>query len=208
MRTKRKSLIDALWSMTRQRALGLLLADPEREWHLREIARRIDLAPATVQREVLSLHEAGVLTRRRSGRQVYYRADRSCPIFSELQAIVLKTVGLADVLRQALEPLRQRIAVAFVFGSVADGTSGSGSDVDLIVITALPVVELVEALRPAQEHLGRDINPVRMTPDECRDLVEGDDHFLRTVLDGPKLFLIGDQDALDRLAQKGASQDA
>lgn len=208
MRMDERSVADALWPVTRRRVLGLLLADPEQEWHLREIVRRTELAPATVQREVLSLAEAGILARRREGRQVYYRADPACPIFPDLQAIVLKTVGLADVLRNALEPLRQRIAAAFVFGSVAEGTSAGGSDVDLMVITRASLADVVEALRPAQERLGREINPVRVTPKEFKNRLAEGDHFLRTVLDRPKLFLIGDQDAVEGLADERPPEEA
>ncbi len=208
MRTKRRGLAEVLWPLTRRRVLGLLLADPEQEWHLREIVRRTDLAPATVQREVVSLYQGGILARRRGGRQVYYRADRACPIFSELQAIILKTIGLAQVLREALEPLRDQIASAFVFGSVAEGTHTSDSDVDLMMITRAPLLDLANALQPAHHRLAREINPVRITPEEFRDRLQRRDHFIHSVLGGPKIFLMGDEDALDRLAPHRPSEEA
>ena len=208
MRMQPKSLTDALWPMTRRRVLGLLLANPDCEWHLREIVRRTGLAPASVHREVLSLSQAGILARRESGRQVYYRADTTCPIFPELQGVVLKTVGLADVLREALRPLREQIALAFVFGSLAEGAAHSGSDVDLIVVTGLPLLDVVAALRPAQDRLAREINPVRATPEELISGLQRGDHFLRMVMDGPKIFVIGDEDALGGLAEKRASAQA
>ena len=65
-------LAQALWPKARRRILGLLLTNPDREWHLRDIARTTRLAPATIQREVTSLHRAGILTRRRVGHQVHY----------------------------------------------------------------------------------------------------------------------------------------
>jgi DNA-binding transcriptional ArsR family regulator len=207
MRTYSKALADALWPVSRQRVLGLLLGDPECEYHVREIVRRTGLAPASVHREALSLFGAGVLARRESGRQVYYRADRTCPIFAELQGIVLKTVGLADVLRDALLPLREHIGAAFVFGSIAEGGGDSGSDVDLMVVSALPLAEVVAALRPAGERLGREINPVRTTPEEFSGGLQCGDHFLQSVMDGPKIFLIGDRNALERVAEKRPSAE-
>ena len=50
---------------------------------------------------------------------MYFQADPACPIFSGLRGIVIKTAGLADLLKQALLTLRERIQLAFIFGSMA-----------------------------------------------------------------------------------------
>lgn len=203
MQTERQTLAEALWSKARRRILGLLLAKPDQEWHLRDIARLTGLAPATVQREVTSLHEAGILTRRRDGNQVKYGADLTCPIFPELHGIVLKTVGLADVLRQALQSLGDGVSAAFVFGSLARGEATNESDVDLMIIGEVRLRDLVPSIREATGVLGREINPVAMAPDEFRERVAEKEHFVVSVLPDPKIFLIGDENELSRLAQAG-----
>jgi len=93
MQTSPSKLADALWPRSRQRVLAALLVNPDERLHLRELARRVEMAPATVQREVGLLTAAGILERETEGRQVYYRAARECPIYSELRSVVLKTVG-------------------------------------------------------------------------------------------------------------------
>jgi len=206
--TKQRGLAEALWPVGRRRVLGLLLADPERELHLRELVRRTELAPATVQAEVVRLTAAGILERRREGRQVYYRANRTCPIFPELRGLVLKTVGLADVLREALEPVRVEVRAAFVFGSVAEGQTRNESDVDLMVIGEATLRSLAGGLQEAQRALGREINAVTMRPREFADRVAGEDHFLRTVLEGPKIFLIGDAEQLAGLGKERPAAEA
>ena len=201
MRTTLKgNLAAALWPKVRRRILGLLLANPTQEWHLRAIVRRTDLAPATVQREVVSLAEAGILTRRQDGNQVYYRANQDCPIFSELRSVILKTVGLADVLREALTPLGDQIEVAFVYGSIAEGTDRSASDVDLMIIGEVGLRTLAPLLPDVHTTLGREVNPVTMSPQELAERAADSDHFITTVLQGPKIFLIGDKNDLNRLA--------
>jgi len=201
MGTIAKDLAAVLWPKTRRRVLGLLLSRPEEEWHLREIVRQVGLAPATVQREVVALAEAGILRRRQQGNQVYYSADETCPIFPELHRLMLKTAGLADVLCEALQPVADRVQVGFVFGSLAEGTATSDSDVDLMIISQVGLQELVPHLRQAQDTLGREINPVTISAQELRDRVAHSDHFVTTVLAGPKIFLIGDEDDLRRLAE-------
>jgi len=208
MQTGKMALAETLWPKARRRILGLLLANPDQEWHLRDIARQTELAPATVQREVTSLHEVGVLTRRRDGHQVKYGAERSCPIFPELRGIVLKTVGLADVLREALQPLRERIDIAFVFGSLAKGEATSGSDVDLMVIGGISLRDLVPVLQAAERTLSREINPVTMSAKEFSKRIAQEEHFVTSVLRDPRIYLIGDDDELERLAGRGTASHA
>jgi predicted nucleotidyltransferase len=205
MRTGSRNSTEALFSEGRSRVLGLLLPDPERRWHLREMARRVGLAPATVQREATALTEAGILLREREGHQVYYRANQRCPIFAELRGIAIKTFGLADVLREALAPFEPHLASACIFGSAAAGTLHADSDVDLLVVGEVGLLELTGALDEAEQRLGREINAVTMRPEEFRARVEAGEHFLTTVLARPMIFLIGDPDDLGKL---GAGEEA
>jgi predicted nucleotidyltransferase len=208
MRTDNGDLAATLWPAVRRRVLGLLLGGRDRELHLREIARQVHLAPATVQREVARLTEAGILERRREGRQVYYRANQSCPIFPELRGLILKTVGLAGVLRRALESLHDRVELAFLFGSVARGDSTNQSDVDLMVIGRVTLRQLAPGLRAAQATLGREVNPTVMSVDEVADRAARADHFIASVLAQPRVFLIGGEDDLSRLAESRSPRNA
>lgn len=203
-RTKATSLADALWPRARQRVLGALLADPEQELHLRELARRVAMAPATVQREASLLADAGVLERRVRGRQVFYRAAVSCPIYPELRSIVIKTVGVAGLLARALTPLQESIEVAFVFGSMAAGTERADSDVDLMVVGNAALREVSGALAQARAALGRELNVVTLTAAELRRRASERDHFVTTVPCDPKLFVKGAADDLERVARAGA----
>jgi predicted nucleotidyltransferase len=200
-RTKpeRTGLAEALWPAARRAILGLLLAHPDQEWHLREIARRARRSPATIHAELRSLTVAGILARRVESRRAYYRANLSCPIFAELHQIILKTVGLTDVLREALARLAG-IEVAFVYGSIARGEATSESDVDLMIVGDVTLREVSGVLHDAPAALGREINPAVYPTAEFQKKVAARHHFLTRVLEEPKLFLIGDQDELGRLA--------
>jgi len=183
----------------RRRILGLLLLRPEEALHGREVARRTGLPAGTITRELARLAEAGLLRREKRGNQQVYSANTSGPIFAELASILRKTSGLADVLSAALAPLAGRLKLAFVFGSVARGEEGAGSDVDLLLVGDAGFREVVEALHSAQAALGREINPKVFGIEEF-SVKARKEPFLRDVLTRPKIFLIGNAHDLEELA--------
>ena len=193
-------LASLLFGGYRRRVLGLLLLHPEQTFHVREIARQTETNAGTLHKELARLAHAGLLTRKKVGNQVRYGANRQCPIFEELASILRKTSGLADVILDAITRIEKRIQVALIFGSVARGEERAGSDVDLLLIGEIGFAEAVKALHAAQEKIGREINPVVMSPEEFRRKYSGGDGFLREVIAKEKLFVIGDEDELGKFA--------
>lgn len=173
-----------------RRLLGLLLMRPDQDFHVREISRLTGVDAGNAQRALKRMEQTGLLKSSRAGNQVRYKANRACPIFPELQGVIRKTVGLADVLREALDPLSGRIEIAFIFGSVARGEEGPASDIDLMVVGNVSFDEVVVALHPLHERLGREINAVVMKrPEFRRRLKEGS--FVARVMGGEKIMLLG-----------------
>ena len=192
----------ALFGKTRQALLGLLFGRADQE-HLQEsLIQLAGLGRGTVQRELEFLARAGVVRRTVRGRQVYYQANSESPIYAELRGLVVKTGGVADVLRGALAPLADRVRVAFIYGSVARGAERRASDVDVLVIGDVSFSDVSDALGKAQEAIGREINPSVYAPADLRSKLAAKQHFLRSVLKSEKIFLIGDEHELNRLAKK------
>jgi predicted nucleotidyltransferase len=189
------SALSDLFPRTRAEILRLLFTDGKAELHLRDLARLADLSPASLQKELASLTSKELVTPRRDGNRVYYRANPSHPLYPDLQRIVLKTTGIAGELARALEFI-PGIDLAFLFGSLAAGTSTSDSDVDLLVVGSTGLRKLTPVLRPVAESLGREINPVCLTPAEWRERLQRGDAFVTRVLAEPKLWLKGGPDAL------------
>jgi len=134
-----KNLISHLLGDTRTAILAALLLRPEERVHVRELARPTGVSPGTLHREVTALAALGVLCREAVGRQVFFAANRDCPVFEELAGLLRKTAGLVDVVRGALQPHAARIDAAFIYGSLAVGTESSQSDVDVMILGDLPV---------------------------------------------------------------------
>ena len=191
-----------LFGKTRQALLALLYSRADEE-HLQEsLIQLAGLGRGTVQRELEFLARAGIARRTVRGRQVYFQANTDCPIYSELRGLVVKTAGVADALRAALAPLAGRIRVAFIYGSVAKGTERRASDVDVMMIGEVTFAEASEELARAQEVIGREINPSVYSPADFHAKLAAKHHFLNSMLKGEKIFLIGDERELGRLAKK------
>lgn len=193
----------ALFGRTRNAVLGLLFSHPDEPFYVREIVRAANSGLGSVQRELRRLESAGILKRTAKDRRVFYQADPQCPIFEEIQGLVAKTVGGAEILARALSSLGAKIKVAFIYGSMARGEQRRGSDVDVFIIGDASFGEAVEALAPAQEKLAREINGVVYPVSEFREKVLQKHHFVTSVLGDPKLFLVGDERELAELGGAG-----
>jgi predicted nucleotidyltransferase len=191
-----------LFGKVRRAILVVLFGQAGEAFYLRQIVRTTGFGLGPVQRELKKLTESGIILRTVRGRQVYFRANPDSPIFPELKSLIVKTAGTGDALRAGLEPLADHIKVAFIYGSMARGEEGSRSDIDLLIVGGVSFADVVVNLQEAQKILGREVNPTVYPLDEFRAKMRAKHHFLTSVLKGPKIYLVGDEDELRRLAAK------
>jgi predicted nucleotidyltransferase len=178
----------------------LLLGLRPQELHVRELARQSGFAVSTVRQELKSLVQLGLIEARNSGNRTYYHGNRLHPLYPEIHGLVLKTSGLADVLRNALG--NDGVQSAFVFGSIASGVDGPDSDIDLMVIGTASLREIATRLADVSSTLGREVNPHILTYAEFLSRRKSEDHFVSTVLAAPLLFVIGDAHDLETLGEE------
>ncbi|RPH64567.1 MAG: nucleotidyltransferase domain-containing protein [Burkholderiales bacterium] len=203
-----KSLAHRLLGQTRSAVLSALLLHPEASLHVRELARLTGASPGSLHRELRLLADMGLLSRQEIGRQVHYRANTESPVYLELAGFLRKTAGLADVLRDALSPLGNKVQFAFVYGSMAAGTQRPRSDVDLMVLGTAGFADLARALAEAQASLRRDVNPTSMTPREFAQRLAEGDGFARSVAAGARVWVVGGEDDFAALAAHRPSEGA
>jgi predicted nucleotidyltransferase len=190
---KPSGLADALFSRTQQRVLGLLFGQPGRSFYANEIIQLARGGSGSVQREIARLVQSGLVTVRAVGNQKHYQANPASPLFDELCGIVMKTVGLAEPLRDALRSLAPRIRSAFVYGSVAKRADVAASDIDLMLISdSLTYADVFSALEKASEQLGRPVNPTILSSKDLARRTKSDNAFVKRVLTQPKIWLIGE----------------
>ena len=196
-RQGRPALADALFSKVQQRVLAVLFGNADRSFYANEIISLAQTGTGAVQRELARLAAVGLLTVRRQGNQKHYQANRESPVFDELRGLVLKTSGLADVLRSVLEPLAPQIQAAFVYGSVAKSTDTAASDIDLMIVSdTLSYAEVIAALERAAKTLGRTVNPTVYSQKQFARRLQDGKVFVRRVMEQRKVWLIGNEHAV------------
>jgi predicted nucleotidyltransferase len=193
------SLAEALFSRVQLRVLSILFGQPDREFGASEIIRLAASGSGAVQRELKRLTEAKLVDVATSANRKLYRANRKSPLFEDLHGLILKTAGLVEPLRLALEPFAKRIDAAFVYGSVAKGSDTAESDIDLMIISDdLTYEQVFKALRGAEQILRRPVNPNVMSAREWQRKSADSSSFAAKISRQPRLFVIGDSNALAR----------
>ena len=188
----------ALFSKVRQRVLGVLFGNPHRSFYANELIALAQSGTGAVQRELAALSGAGLLTVKWQGNQKHYQANADARVFAELRGLVLKTMGLADVLRAALAPLAPQIELAFVYGSVPRQQDTADGDIDVMIVsTGLGYSDVFGTLESATATLGRKVNPSLYTPAEMTKRMSQDNAFVTRVLRQPKIWLIGNEEQLN-----------
>jgi predicted nucleotidyltransferase len=192
--------LETIFPSVRAGILSAVLLEPRRWWFLTELARHLDAAPSSLQRELESLVDSGILERRQDGRRVYFRANTGSPVFADLRGLVEKTAGIVPALARALSPFDDRIELAFLYGSIASGQERASSDVDLMIVGSVKQIDLVPVLRKLEDRFRREVNATLYSPREFRGKLAAGDHFLRSVLNGRTILLKGSLDELDKPA--------
>lgn len=188
------TMADALFPKVRQRVLAVLFSNPDRSFYANEVIALAQSGTGAVQRELAALLDAGLLLTTKRGNQKHFQANSAAPVFAELRGLVLKTMGLADVLRAALAPLEAQISTAFVYGSVAKQQDTAHSDIDVLIVSAtLGYADVFGALEGATVQLGRKVNPTLYTPEDITKRMAQDNAFVTRVLQQPKIWLIGSE---------------
>ena len=189
------SLADALFTNTQQRLLALLFGQPSRSFFATELIALTGSGSGAVQRELKRLVSSGLVDVTPIGRQKHYQANHESPVFEELRGLVVKTVAVAQPIRQALEPVADRVSLALLYGSAARGSDTASSDIDLFLVSdRLTLEEVYSALSPVESQLSRSIHPTLYTSAEFSDRRAAGNPFLANVLGGDRLVLIGEAD--------------
>src|SRR5712691_11521853 len=124
MRTEAPLLLPLFRSRGQARLLARIFLHPDERLSLNQLARELDLDPATVQREAERLEEAGIVTSERVGGARLVRPDEGSPFYPELSGLLLKAFGPVPILRERLKGLAG-VEAAFIYGSWASRHAGA-----------------------------------------------------------------------------------
>lgn len=201
MRTERpvKLIGDLLFGQTRGGVLTLLYGHPDEKFYVRQIARLVGVSVGAVQRELETLSGVQLVNRSKTGSQVFYQANHDNPVFPELRVLIAKTMGIYQMIQSALFSLEQRISWAFVYGSMARQEEKAHSDIDLMLVGDLTLEDVMPGLAKVERESGREINPTIYSVEEFKSRLIQDNHFLKSVMRGRKITLIGDENEFGKV---------
>jgi predicted nucleotidyltransferase len=194
MRTAAPRLLPLFRSEMQVRLLALLLLQPERAWTLEELTRTLDTPKSSIHRELERAEAAGIIRRDATVRPHHFRAAPEEPLNEPLTALLQRSVGVEEQLREALA--RPDVVVALVHGSWAGGTRRPDSDIDVLVVGDADLRALRRVVRPIGASAGRTIDLTVVTEKEFRTLLDDRASFARSVLKGPTIALVGDLDTV------------
>ena len=184
-------------SKLREDLLTLYFTNTEKKYYLRELERMLKHSVANIRRELLRLEKAGLFFREERGNQVYYYLNKSFPLFDELRSIIFKTSGVPQILHNALVNLKDKdIGYAFIYGSFAKKEEREDSDIDLLIVGKVNEDELIEELNELEQKLQREINYSMYSKEEFQIQKEKRNSFILDVIEGGKIFLIGNENEL------------
>lgn len=191
-------LAELLSSKIRAEIFRIFFGVRDDELHMREIERRSGFTTGTVQQGLKKLHRLELIKKRRDGNRLYYQANKEHPLYSDIRNIVLKTIGLVDIIQDKLKETRD-IKIAFVFGSIARHDEKAQSDVDVMIIGKIGLRKVTTLLSGISEKIGREVNPHVMTVDEYRRRASQGEHFVSTILREPRIFIVGNENELKKM---------
>ena len=193
MNFNESKIANALFTKTQQQVLGLLYGQSDQSFYLNEIVRLAAMGKGTIRRELEKLCLVGLLKVTKQGNQNHYQANSDNPIFPELKIIIQKTFGLLGVLKNNLHDILLDVELAFIYGSVAKNQEHANSDIDLLIVAEnISYTELMESIQPAEQQLGRTINPTIYSKAEFKQRIESRQSFLIRVLSQRKIWLKGE----------------
>jgi predicted nucleotidyltransferase len=116
-----------------------------------------------------------------------------------MHSLIAKTVGAVQLLRSALAPLGKRVSLAFIYGSMARHEENAGSDIDLMIVGDVTLDEVLKQFAPVERQIGRPVNPTVYSTGEFKSKLKGGNHFLKSVMRGDKVILIGDPNEFGKM---------
>ncbi len=197
---RKSPVLNALFPAIRQEILAATLLSPKKSWYLSELASYLGTSPSSLQRELDSLTKSGVLDRKQDGRRTYYKAQTASPVFSELRLLFSKTAGIVPTLESEIGRFGEKIKWAAIYGSIARGEEQAQSDVDLLIVGRVGMAELLPVLRRVERQFGREVNVTRFSENEFREKLHSKDHFLKSVIKGKLITIMGSLNELEKAA--------
>ena len=157
-------------SKIRIRILMRLFLNPQLHSYLRELADEFNVSSSHVREELRQLNKAGFLTSKKNGRQIFYSANPNHPLFSELQSMVKKAMGMDRIFDSIIERLGD-LESAYLIDDYAEGKDTG--IIDLVLVGNIDQENLIDLVKKTERYIERKIRTLVLLPDEWEKLRAG-----------------------------------
>ena len=155
-------------SKTRIRLLIRFFFNPETKSYLRELAKEFNISTNSVREELNQLTRTKLLKSEKDGRQVYYSAETSHPLFPELKSMVSKVMGIDQVIDGIVNRLGD-IEEAYLIDDYAEGKDTG--IIDLLLVGDVDQYLLNDLIRKTERYIKRKIRSLVLSRDEYKNLL-------------------------------------
>ena len=174
-------MLKALFSSkTRIKLLTIFLLNPDEEYFIRELTRKLDEQINSIRRELDNLKKIGLLKSRMRNRKKYYYTNKDFVIFSELKDIILKAMNTDSDLIRKIGKLGD-VDLLILSGVFV----GKESAVDLLLVGDIDNMKLKKLLEESSKS-GKDLRFTNMTKKDFLYRLEMKDKFIRDLISDDK----------------------
>jgi hypothetical protein len=207
MRSAAPALLPIFRSRLQADILAALLLNPEREYSLTDLARRLDAPLSTVHGEVGRLVTAGLLRRRNAGRSAMVQANSANRLVEPLGELLFLSWGPAQVIAAEFGDL-PRAERVLIFGSWAarylEWPGPPPNDLDVLVVGHPTRRAVYDAADRAQERLAMPVNPVIKSTEAWRNKA---DPLVRQIQSSPFVAILVPNEEAEATTQPEVDDD-
>lgn len=163
----------------------------KQDTYLREISKELKVSSSAVKRELDNLILIGLIKKNKNKIELNKKSD----ILNDLKNIFIKTDYLSYPIKKAVNK-NQKIKFALIFGSFARNECEIESDIDLLVIGEIKLSEVIKLLKPIEDKIGKEINPVVWTIENLKK--QKNSGFIKDIFKKGIILLKGDENEIQR----------
>ena len=178
-----------LGSKLRNKILRYFFLNEGRKAYVNELARLLEGDPKNVYRVLTQLEAEHILMSEFQGNERYFACNKEDPFYKDYKKIFLKTAGLESILKSRVKNIAN-LSAAYIFGSYAQNTLNTQSDIDILLVGEHSVLEAQKVLYGIQKEISREISVVNIKPKDLEKKKRSHDQFITGIFKKPMIKLL------------------
>ena len=170
-----------LKSAITKKILNYFFVNPQESLYVNELSRKLDLDKRNLVKKVKELELEGILAHETRGNLKLYSINTRFPLYQEFRKIIMTTSGVEDQLRRLLEGVHG-IKEVYIYGSYAKNVMDTHSDIDVLIVGSVGVVDAQKRISKLQRDIDREISMTVMDQSDFKRRIKEKDPFVSGIL--------------------------